>query len=70
MMELNKYIDMIWIQRDLERFRVIIDFLQKESNIVFNYKFDIDVKERFLEDEDKRKERMVTQRSKDKSKML
>lgn len=52
----------------MERFRVIIDCLQKESNIVFNYKFDIDVKEQFLEEEDKRKEKMVAQRSKDKTK--
>lgn len=69
-MELNKLVEYIWISRDLERLQVIIEILSKESNLIMNYKFDIDLKERFFNDEEARKEKMMLRKSKEKMRSM
>lgn len=44
-------VDVVWISRDLERCKELINFLNKDSDLVFRYKFNIMLKERFFKNE-------------------
>lgn len=41
-------IDTVWLQRDMDRFRGILSLLSKDSDVVFKYTFDLELKESFL----------------------
>lgn len=54
-----KFIDAVWLQRDIERYRILMDLLNRDNNVMFKYQFDIDVKEKFLAAEEFKKEKLA-----------
>lgn len=41
-------IESVWVQRDIDRYKGILALLAKDSDVIFKYTFDIDLKEKFL----------------------
>ncbi|CAD8172596.1 unnamed protein product [Paramecium pentaurelia] len=58
-LQLFNFIDIVWLQRDIDRYRGIASLLIKDSDVLFKYQFDIDIKEKFLAAEDIRKEKIA-----------
>lgn len=42
---------MVWVSRDLERCKELINILNKDSDLMFRYKFNIFLKEKFFKNE-------------------
>ncbi|CAD8177675.1 unnamed protein product [Paramecium octaurelia] len=67
-LQLFSFIDTVWLQRDIDRYRGIASLLIKDSDVLFKYQFDIDIKEKFLAAEDIRKEKIAQNQKNNKSK--
>ena len=48
LMNFYKYADRITIDQDIERYKLLVNILTKDSDVMFKYNFDIDLKEKFL----------------------
>ena len=48
LMNFYKYADKISVDKDIERYKLLINILTKDSDVMFKYNFDIDQKEKFL----------------------
>lgn len=51
MLKLFQKVDVVWVLRDLERCKELLSLLNKDSNLMFRYKFNILLKERFFRSE-------------------
>ncbi|CAD8100097.1 unnamed protein product [Paramecium sonneborni] len=67
-LQLFNFIDVVWLQRDIDRYRGIASLLIKDSDVLFKYQFDIDIKEKFLAAEDIRKEKIAQNQKNNKQK--
>ncbi|CAD8154366.1 unnamed protein product [Paramecium pentaurelia] len=47
-LNLFKYAETIWINRDMERYKILINILTKNSDVMFKYQFDLEQKEKFM----------------------
>ncbi|CAD8176313.1 unnamed protein product [Paramecium octaurelia] len=47
-LNLFKFIDEIWLNRDMERYKILISILTKNSDVIFKYQFDLEQKEKFM----------------------
>ncbi|CAD8206434.1 unnamed protein product [Paramecium octaurelia] len=50
-LKLFQKVDVVWVLRDLERCKELLGLLNKDSNLMFRYKFNIFLKERFFRSE-------------------
>ncbi|CAD8182896.1 unnamed protein product [Paramecium pentaurelia] len=50
-LKLFQKVDIVWVLRDLERCKELLNLLNKDSNLMFRYKFNIFLKERFFKSE-------------------
>ncbi|CAD8178702.1 unnamed protein product [Paramecium pentaurelia] len=57
--QLFSMLEIVWIQRDIDRYKGISALVIKDSDVLFKYQFDIDLKEKFLAAEDIRKEKIA-----------
>lgn len=53
---LFNYIDVNWLRKDIVRLKIITELLMKDNNVIFQYHFDIDVKEQYLKSEELKKD--------------
>ncbi|CAK63101.1 unnamed protein product (macronuclear) [Paramecium tetraurelia] len=51
LLKLFQKVDVVWVLRDLERCKELLSLLNKDSNLMFRYKFNIFLKERFFKSE-------------------
>ncbi|CAD8075108.1 unnamed protein product [Paramecium sonneborni] len=58
-LNLFKFTDEIWLNRDMERFKILINILTKNSDVMFKYQFDLEQKEKFMMAEKYKKESKV-----------
>ncbi|CAD8177805.1 unnamed protein product [Paramecium pentaurelia] len=58
-LELFSYLDIVWLQRDIDRYRGYASLLMKDSDVLFKYQFDLEVKEVFLINEEMKKDRIA-----------
>ncbi|CAK86883.1 unnamed protein product (macronuclear) [Paramecium tetraurelia] len=58
-LELFSYLDTVWLQRDVDRYRGYASLLMKDSDVLFKYQFDLDAKEVFLINEETKKDRIA-----------
>ncbi|CAK64039.1 unnamed protein product (macronuclear) [Paramecium tetraurelia] len=47
-LNLFKYAETIWINRDMERYKILINILNKNSDVMFKYQFDLEQKEKYM----------------------
>ncbi|CAD8094952.1 unnamed protein product [Paramecium sonneborni] len=57
--QLFSQLEIVWVQRDIDRYKGISSLVIKDSDVLFKYQFDIDLKEKFLAAEDIRKEKIA-----------
>ncbi|CAK78495.1 unnamed protein product (macronuclear) [Paramecium tetraurelia] len=57
--QLFSMLEIVWVQRDIDRYKGISSLVIKDSDVLFKYQFDIDLKEKFLAAEDIRKEKIA-----------
>ncbi|CAD8177637.1 unnamed protein product [Paramecium octaurelia] len=57
--QLFSMLELVWVQRDIDRYKGISSLVIKDSDVLFKYQFDIDLKEKFLAAEDIRKEKIA-----------
>lgn len=48
---LFKFIDIYWMERDKERYKMLLNVLNKDLDLLFRYKFKLDNKETFILEE-------------------
>ncbi|CAD8072198.1 unnamed protein product [Paramecium sonneborni] len=65
-LNLFKYADNIWLNRDMERYKILINILTKNSDVMFKYQFDLEQKEKFMMAERYKIENQRVQESKKK----
>ncbi|CAD8103515.1 unnamed protein product [Paramecium sonneborni] len=58
-LELFSYLDIVWLQRDIDRYRGYASLLMKDSDVLFKYQFDLDAKEIFLINEEMKKDKIA-----------
>ena len=52
----HSFIEKEWLERDIERYKILINLVNQDRNVIFKYNFDLESKEKFLKMEEKRKE--------------
>lgn len=40
--------DVIWCERDLERYKILAELLLKDENVIFKYNFKLEIKDDFF----------------------
>ena len=55
-MQLFRIIEVGALQKDLVRYQIIQELLEKDNNVMFKYRFDLDQKEKYLQIEEIKKE--------------
>ncbi|CAD8166698.1 unnamed protein product [Paramecium pentaurelia] len=58
-LNLFKFTDEIWLNRDIERYKILINILTKNSDVIFKYQFDLEQKEKFMMAEKYKKESKI-----------
>ncbi|CAD8065495.1 unnamed protein product [Paramecium primaurelia] len=58
-LNLFKFTDEIWLNRDMERYKILINILTKNSDVIFKYQFDLEQKEKFMMAEKYKKESKI-----------
>ncbi|CAD8161279.1 unnamed protein product [Paramecium octaurelia] len=58
-LNLFKFIDEVWLNRDMERYKILINILTKNSDVIFKYQFDLEQKEKFMMAEKYKKESKI-----------
>jgi hypothetical protein len=47
-LDFYKFIDPDWLQKDIERYKIISDILVKDNSIILKYYFDLEQREKYL----------------------
>ncbi|CAD8068859.1 unnamed protein product [Paramecium sonneborni] len=67
-LQLFSYIDSVWIQNDIARYRGFVGLLNKNQDVLFKYQFDIETKEKIIQNEEEKKEQQRQNQTQQKEK--